>query len=258
GERGAWEITIPQPAPLMIAADVEHMKKSGVKTVAYIGFNDAWGDLVYEALQATAGPAGIRIVANERYARADSSVTPQVLKIIATRPDAVLTGGSGTPGALPHLALHERGYRGAVYSSHAVINSEFVRLGGAAVEGVIAPTGPVVVADQLPADNPLRASGLRFRALYQKANNDSNANPFAAYAYDCLVVLDDAVRRTASGPAKPGTPEYRAALRDALVSTKNVVGTHAVYDFTPGERYGTDERSRVLVQLRKGTWTLLD
>ena len=149
GDKGAWEITIPQPPELMVAADIPMMQKAGVKTVAYIGYSDAWGDLVYNALLQVKG-TDIKVIANERYARTDTSVTPQILKIIAMHPDAVLTGGSGSVGALPHIALAERGYRGHVYSTHAIINSEFVRVGGAAVEGLIAPTGTVVVAEQLP------------------------------------------------------------------------------------------------------------
>ncbi len=256
GERGAWEITIPQPVPLMISADVEAMKKAGVKTIGYIGFSDAWGDLVYDSLIKIVEPLGIKVVANERYGRADTSVTPQILKIMALRPDAVFTGGSGSPGALPHLALAERGYRGQVYSTHAIINSEFVRVGGAAVDGIVAPTGPVVVAEQLPDSNPIKKASLQFRALYEKANNEKSTDAFAAYSYDAMLILADAVKRAEAGAAKPGTPEFRLALRDALVSTKDVIGTHAVYNFTPGERYGTDERSRVVVKLDHGVWKL--
>ena len=147
----------------MVAADIPMMQKAGVKTVAYIGYSDAWGDLVYNALLQSVKGTDIQVIANERYARTDTSVTPQFLKIIALHPDAVLTGGSGSVGALPHLALAERGYRGHIYSTHAIINSEFVRVGGAAVEGLIAPTGPVVVAEQLPDSNPIKAVALRFR-----------------------------------------------------------------------------------------------
>jgi branched-chain amino acid transport system substrate-binding protein len=257
GERGAWEITVPQPASLMVAADVENMKKAGIKTVAYIGYSDAWGDLVYDALMKTAPAAGIQVITNERYARADTSVTAQALKIVAAHPDAVLTGGSGTPGALPHIALADRGYRGPEYSTHAIINKEFVRVGAAAVDGVIAPTGPVVVAEQLPETNPIRQVSLDFRTIYEKVNNEPPGDAFAAYAYDGWLIFADAAKRALAGGAKPGTPEFRLALRDAMVTTKDVVGTHAVYTFKPGERYGVDERSRVMVKLDKGAWKLL-
>ena len=216
GERGMWEITIPQPVPLMIAADLPQMQKDGVKTIAFIGYSDAFGDLVYDSLKQIVEPAGIKVTMNERFARADTSVTPQILKIIASRPDAVFTGGSASPGALPHLALAERGYRGHVYSTHAIINSEFVRVGGAAVEGLIAPTGPMVVADQLPDSNPIKAVALHFLELYEKANKEKSTDAFAAYGYDALLILADAIKRPAG---IPGTPEYRAALRTALTTT---------------------------------------
>ncbi len=258
GPRGDWEITIPQPAGLMVAADVADMRKAGIKTVGYIGYNDAWGDLVYDALKAQAEPAGIRIVSNERFARTDTSVTPQVLKIMSLHPDAVLTGGSGSVGALPHVALSERGYRGRVYSTHAIINSEFVRIGGNAVNGVIAPTGPIVVAEQLPDSNPIKAMDMKFRADYLKANGEPSTDAFAAYGYDAVVVLADAAKRVLAKNTQPGTPEFREALRAALYETHDVVGTHAVYSFKPGERYGTDERSRVMVTLDKGQWKLIN
>lgn len=256
GEAGTWTVTIPQPAPLMVGAVTRHMQANGVKKVAYIGFSDAWGDLVYGALQETTAGTGIEIVTNERYARADTSATAQALKIVAAAPDTVLTGGSGTPGALPHLALAERGYRGPQYGTHAIINPDFVRVGGSAVDGVIAPSGPVVVADQLADSNPIKAVAVKFKADYEKANGDDKPNAFAAYSYDAWLLFADAATR-ALPAAKPGTPEFRTALHDAMTSTKELVGTHGVYNFTPDSRYGVDERSRVLVQLTGGQWKLL-
>lgn len=256
GEEGAWMVTLPQPAPLMISAVVEQMKKDGVKTVGYIGFSDAWGDLVYDALQKSAAAAGIKVQTNERFARADASVTGQVLKVVAQRPDAVLTGTSGTPGALPYLALAERGYKGKIYGTHALINPDFVRVGGQAVNGLLAPTGPVVVAEQLPADSPMRKVAMDFRSAYEKVNGAPPTDAFSAYSFDAWLVFADAARR-ALATAQPGTPAFREALRDAIVSTKELVGTHSVYNFRPDDRYGSDERSRVVVRLDKGKWQLL-
>ncbi|WP_213954137.1 ABC transporter substrate-binding protein [Variovorax sp. dw_954] len=254
GEEGAWMVTLPQPAPLMVSAVVERMKKSGVKTVGYIGFSDAWGDLVYDALNKSAEPAGIKVVSNERYARSDTSVAGQVLKIVALRPDAVITGTSGTPGALPYLALTDRGYKGQIYGTHALINPDFVRVGGPSVDGLLAPTGPVIVAEQLPEGNPMRKVSMDFRAAYQKANGAAPTDAFSAYSFDGWLVMLDAASRT---KGEPGTPQYRVALRDAIVSTKELVGTHSVYNFKPDNRYGSDERSRVIVKLEKGQWKLV-
>ena len=257
GDDGAWMVTIPQPAPLMISAVVDQMKKQGIKTVGYIGFSDAWGDLVYDALMKSAGPAGIKVLTNERHARADASVTGQVLKIVAARPDAVITGGSGTPGALPYLALAERGYRGPIFGTHALINPDFVRVGGAAVEGMLAPTGPVVVAEQLPADNAIRKVALDFRSAYQKANGVAPTDAFSAYSFDAWLVFADAATRALATKTVPGTPQFRVALHDAINSTKELVGTHGVYNFKADSRYGSDERARVIVKLEKGQWKLV-
>lgn len=257
GPDGAWMVTVPQPAPLMINAVVEHMKKQGIKTVAYIGFSDAWGDLVYDSLTKSAGAAGIKVLTNERYARADTSVTGQVLKIVAAHPDAVITGGSGTPGALPYTALSERGYKGPIFGTHALINPDFIRVGGAAVEGLLAPTGPVVVAEQLPAANPIRKVAMDFRAAYQKANGVAPSDAFSAYSFDAWLLFADAAGRALAGKTEPGTVQFRTALHDAINSTKELVGTHGVYNFKADSRYGSDDRARVMVKLQKGQWKLV-
>ncbi|MCU4120830.1 ABC transporter substrate-binding protein [Variovorax sp. N23] len=250
-----WVMTVAQPTQLMIDAVVERMKRNGVKSVGYIGFSDAWGDLVYAALMKAAPAAGITVLGNERYARSDASVTGQVLKLLALKPEAVMTGGAGTPGALPFLALQERGFKGGVYGQHGLINPDFVRVVGAAGQGALMPTGPVIVAEQLPADHPSKKIGLDFRAVFQKVNNAPTTDAFSAYSFDGWLVFADAAAR-AMAKAEPGTPEFRVALRDAIFSTKELVGVHGVYTFKPGNLYGVDERARVIVKLDNGQWKL--
>ena len=249
----AWVFTVAQPTQLMIDAVVQRMKKDGVKTVGYIGFSDAWGDLVYNALMKAAPEAGIKVLGNERYARADASVTGQVLKLVAMKPDAVMTGGAGTPGALPFLALTERGFKGPMYGQHGLINPDFVRVVGAATQGAIMPTGPVIVAEQLPDNYPTKKIALDFRAAFQKVNNAPTSDAFSAYSFDGWLVFADAAARA---KGEPGTPEFRQSLRDAIATTKEVVGTHGVYNFKAGNLYGVDERARVLVKLENGQWKL--
>ena len=255
----SWVVTVAQPTQLMIDAVVERMKKDGIKTVGYIGFSDAWGDLVYDSLVKAAQPAGIKILGNERYARTDSSVTGQVLKLLAQRPDAIMTGGAGTPGALPFLALSERNYGGKIYGQHGLINPDFVRVVGNAGVGSQMPTGPVIVAEQLPADSPTRKIALAYREQYQKTNGSVPSDAYSAYSFDgWLVFLDSAQRALAKSKVEPGTTEFRQALRDAIFETKEVVGTHGVYNFKAGDLYGVDKRARVIVKLDKGgKWTLV-
>ena len=257
GEPGSWMVSIPQPPTLMVSVVVDYMKAAGVKTVGYIGFSDGWGDLVYGGLEKSAEPDGIKILTNERYARADTPVTAQALHIVSAEPDAVMTGGSGTPGALPFIALRERGYTKEIYGTPALINPDFVRVGGAAVEGVIASTGPVVVADQLPDSYPTKKISLDYQAAYQKANNEPARGAFGPYAFDGWLVLLDSTKRALATGAQPGTPEFRAALRDALVTAKDVVGTHGIYNFKPGDSFGVDKRALVLVKLVDGKWKLV-
>lgn len=257
GDGGPWVVQTPQPTPLLVQGIVDHMKARGLRTVAFIGFSDAFGDLMYDSLSQSAKAADIKVVANERYARSDSSVTAQVLRGLAARPDAVMLGGTGTPGALPVIALSERGYKGPLYGNHGLISADFLRLAGKAANGIICPTGPVTAAEQLPASNPIQKVALAFRAAFEKANGEAPTDSFSSYSFDGWLVFVDAAKRAMATGAKPGSPEFRAALRQALFTTKDVVGTQGVYSYTPADRHGVDDRSRVLVQIEDGKYKLL-
>jgi len=251
-----WLFTVPQPGNIWILPIVEDIKKRGLKNVAFIGFSDPWGDLCFNALKEVAGKYGITIVAEERYARTDNSVTGQVLKVLAAKPDAIFVGASGTPGALPHVALAERNWTGPTYGSPAVFNKDFVRIGGDAIEGMMAVTGPVGAWEQLPDSNPIKAVSAEFTKAYEGANGAGSANGFSAYSFDAVKMFSDAAPR-ALKKAKPGTPEFRTALRDELRDIKDLVGTQGVYSFKSGSPYGVDQRSVVLVKVEKGNWKLV-
>lgn len=249
-----WAIVMPQPPTLMVKVVVDRMKRDGVKQFAYVGFSDAWGDLVYNGAQKPAEADGLKILTNERYARTDTSVTGQVLKMMSTKPDAVLLGGAATQGALPPLALAERGYKGPLYGTPALLNADFIRVGGKAVEGVQVSAGPVIVAEQLPDSHFSKKISMEFRAAYQKANGTATTDGFSAYSFDAWLVFLDAAKRAMATGAKPGTPEFRVALRNAIFSTKDLVGTHAIYNYKPSDSYGVDERALVMVRLVNGQW----
>ncbi len=251
GER--WAICIPQPPPLMIKAVTDRMARNGTKTIGYIGFSDAWGDLVYNGAKAAQDAGKLTVTTDQRYTRTDTSVTGQILKVLATRPEGVLDGGSATQGALPLLALHERGYKGKIYGNPALVNADFIRVAGKAAEGIELPTGPVIVAEQLPDDHFARKLSLTFRDVYQKANGTPTTDSFSAYAFDAWLVMADAAKR-AMVTAKPGTPEFRTALKDAIFQTKELPGTEGVYNYTQASSYGADERSLVMVRLQNGAW----
>jgi len=257
GEDGPWVVQTPQPAQLLVKGIVDHMKGRGLKTVAFIGFSDAFGDLMYDSLVQNAKAADIKVVANERYARSDNSVTAQVLRAISAHPDAIMLGGTGTPGALPVIALSERGYKGPLYGNHGLISADFLRLAGKSADGIICPTGPVTAAEQLSEHNPIRKVALAFRAAFEKANGEAPTDSFSSYSFDGWLIFADAAKRAMATGAKPGSPAFHAALRQALFATQEVVGTQGVYTFSPADRHGVDERSRIMVQIENGKYKLL-
>jgi branched-chain amino acid transport system substrate-binding protein len=251
-----WSFVLPQTTELMMGAIAEHIKAKSLKSIVYIGYSDTWGDLVYKASDSHAGSSGYKLTTNERYARADTSVTGQILKIMAANPDAVIVGGSGTGGALPHVALVERGFKKPIYHNHGTVNAEFIKVGGKNVEGAVAVTGPLVVPEDLPESHPTKKVSLDFTQRYEKQFGAGTRNAFAGYSYDGFLLLNAAVPE-AMKKAKPGTAEFREALRVALENVKNVVGTHGVYNMDPKTHNGLDERARVLVQVQNGAWRLV-
>lgn len=251
GER--WGIAVPQTPQLMVKVIADHMKKEGVKTVGFIGYSDAWGDFVYNGAKAAEAEGGPKVTTNERYARTDTSVTAQALKVIATQPDAFIDGGSGTQGALPLLELRKRGFKGDFYGTPSLLNADFIRVGGDAAEGVEVSAGPVIVTEQLPDGHFAKEIGMKFHEAYKKVNGKEVTDGFSGYSFDGWLIFLNAAEK-ALEKAEPGTPEFRKALNDAIFSTKDLAGVHAVYNFTPESSYGVDERSLVIVKLVDGKW----
>jgi branched-chain amino acid transport system substrate-binding protein len=251
-----WVFKVPQNDSLMADAIAGHMAANGVKTVGFIGFNDAYGDGWIKEFTRAADAKGIKIVATERFARTDASVTGQALKLIGSHPDAVLIAGAGTPAALPQKALHERGYAGKYYQTHGIANNDFLRVGGKDVEGTILPAGPILVAAQLPDGNPIKKHALEYVSAYEAANGPGSVATFGAHAYDAATLLQAAIPE-ALKKGKPGTAEFRAALRDEMEAQKNLVMCHGIANMTPTDHNGFDDRARVMVTIADGKWKLL-
>ena len=248
-----WVFKTPQNDIMMSLAIASHMADAQVKTVGFIGFADAYGEGWYQEFSKAAALKGLQIVASERYARTDNSVTAQVLKLTGAKPDAVLIAGSGTPAALPQSALVERGYAGKVYQTHGVANNDFLRVGGKNVEGTFLPSGPVLVASQLPASHPLKKSASEYVAKYEAAYGKGSVSTFGAHAWDAGLLMAAAVP-VALKKAQPGTPAFRVALRDALEQVKELPGAHGIFNMSPNDHLGLDQRARVMVKIENGAW----
>ncbi|ATE61576.1 ABC transporter substrate-binding protein [Thauera sinica] len=255
-DKKKWVFKTPQNDLQMATAIIEHMAAKNVGKVAFIGFANAYGEGWYEQFKKLADVRGIEIAANERFNPADTSVTGQALKLISVKPDAVFIAGSGTPAALPQKALRERGYKGVVYQTHGVANNDFLRICGKDCEGTLLPVGPVQMARSLPDSNPVKKSSLAYVEKYEATYGKGTVSSFGAYAWDAGVLLDAAVPG-ALKKGKPGTPEFRAALRDGLEQIKEAAGATGIYSMSPTDHLGLDQRSRVMIEIRNGNWSLL-
>lgn len=251
----AWVFKTPQNDILMATAIAQHMSNHGVKTVAFIGFSDAYGESWFKEFSKAADLAKLKIVANERFARNDASVTGQVLKMMSQNADAVLIAGAGTPAALPQKTLKERGYKGKIYQTHGVANNDFLRVCGKDCEGTFLPAGPLLVAEQLPDSNPVKQAALTYKKAYEGAYGAGSVSTFGGHAWDAGLILQRAIP-VALKKGQPGTPAFREALRTAIEETKNLPASHGIFNMSPNDHSGLDQRARVMVEIVGGKWKL--
>ena len=251
-----WMFKTPQSDVMMATAIAENMSNAGVKSMAFIGFNNALGEAFYTEVAKYAELKGIKVVASERFSPTDTSVVGQILKIVSANPDAVVIGASGTPAATPVRALLERGFKGRIYHNHGVANREFLRVCGKDCEGTYLPTGPVMVASQLPDSNPVKKPATDFVKRYESKFGAGNVAAFAAYAWDAGLLLQRAIPE-ALKKAQPGTAEFRLALRDALENIRNEPSTNGIVNMSKTDHLGLDQRARVMVQIKGGDWKYL-
>lgn len=249
-----WSFKTPYNDVATAVVTVNSMKSLGIKTVATIAFNDAYGEGWVNEFVPAAERAGIKVLTKELFARNDTSVAAQVLKIVSANPDGVLIVASGSPGALPQATLQERGYKGKIYQTTGVVNNDFLRVGGKAVEGTLIAGDPVSVAAQLPDGHPAKAPGMAFAKKYDDAFGKGSASAFARYAWDAIMLLEAAIP-VASKSAAPGTNEFRAALRDAIESSKSVSTTAGLVTMSPTNHNGYSVDAPVMLQVEDGQFT---
>ena len=254
-EKKRWVFKTTQNDKIIADALIGHMKRVGVKTAAFIGYSDSYGESWHEEFIAQTQAAGIKVVADERYARTDTSVTAQTLKINAAAPDAVLVAGTGTAAVLPQVSLVDIGYKGRIYQTHGAATPDFFRIGGKKVEGTVLSASQMLVLPEIADSNPSKKIAQGYIDAYQKLYGAMPAT-FGANVFDAGLMLQVAVPKAAL-KGKPGTVEFRSALRDALEGTRELVATQGVYNLSPQDHSGFDERGRVLIVVKDGNWKLL-
>jgi len=255
-ERAKWSVSLPQPIPIVGKVLYDHMKAHNIKTVGYIGYSDSYGDLWINDLKKQGEPMGIKVTDEERFARPDTSVTGQVLKLVAANPDAILIGASGTAAALPQTELRNRGYKGLIYQTHGAASMDFIRIAGKAAEGVLMASGPVMDPEDQPDSALTKKPGMALVKAYEAKYGPNSRSQFAGHSYDAFQVLERIVP-VALKKAKPGTQEFRDAIREALLTEREIAASQGVYNFTEKDRYGLDDRSRILLTVKDGKYVLV-
>ncbi|MFB9953442.1 ABC transporter substrate-binding protein [Rhizobium puerariae] len=254
--KGKWTFILPQDAGLIARNLFAKMKADGVKTVGYIGFSDSYGDLWVNQFKALGEQYGVKIVAEERYARPDTSVSGQVLKLVAARPDAMFVGASGTGAALPQIALRERGFTGKIYQTHGAVTFDFLRIAGKAADNTVFASGPVMVAEAQPDSAQTKQEGLAYVTAYEKKFGAGTRTQFGAHVNDAMAILKKAIP-IALQKAKPGSPEFRAALRDAIETGGPFPASQGVFEYKPDDHLGLDDRAVVLLTAKDGKFELV-
>ena len=254
GRRWAFKLASPEAA--MLAVPLDYMKAHGGKTIGAIAFATAFGDAFTAALESEGAKRSLKITGVEKFNLNDTSVTPQALKLMAAKPDAIFMATSGTPGALPVIELRNRNFPGLLIANQGVANPDFLRVAGKAAEGVVLASSPVAVAEQLPANHPMRDGAMAFVNVYEAKWGANTRNLFGATTWDAYLLFAAAVP-TALKVAQPGTAAFRTALRDAMETGGEVKGSAGIYKMTPTDHNGTDNRSLVMVVVKDGLWKYL-
>ncbi len=253
--KDGWTFRLPQSNDVMAYAVVGLMKKQGVKTIGFLGYTDAYGELWLKSITAEGEKNGIKVIATERFARTDTGVTAQALKLAAANPDAMLIVASGSGAAMPEKAIVERGFKGRIYQTHAAAAKDLMRIGGKDVEGTFVVSGPAVVGDLLPDNHPSKKLAMDFVARYDKAYGAGSHNQFAGHAYDAGIVLEKIVP-VALKKAKPGTKEFRAALKDAIKGMGRTIFAHGVMNWSATDHWGYSPETGVMRVVKNGDWAL--
>ena len=251
-----WAFKMAPPEAVQGGSIFDHFQKNGGKTIAFIAVANAFGESWTSGVNRLTEARRIKTLAIEKYNANDTSVTAQVLKVMAANPDAVLIASFGTPAALPVIELRRRGYRGAIYLNQGVANVDFLRVGGKDLDGSYLPVAPALVAEQLADSDPIKKVAMEWVTAYEGRHGPGSRSLFGATAWDAFLILKE-VAPTALKAGAPGTAAFRRALRDGFERITNLVTSQGVYSMSEKDHVGADARAQVLVRIENGKWVLV-
>lgn len=233
---------------LAVATIYKHMQKHDIKKIGILTVTNAFGVSGRDQLVKQASDYGIRIVKEEAYGANDTDMTAQLTKIKGENPDAIVCWGTNPGPAVVAKNMRQLGLTMPLYQSHGVASPKFIELAGEAAEGIRLPTGKILVADLLPETDPQKAVLKKYISDYTQRYG-GGVSGFGGYAYDAMHMLAKALK---------GTGGDKAKIRDNLEKISNQVGISGVFTMTPQDHNGLGPEAFVMVEIRNGTWKLLD
>jgi len=222
------------------------MQAKGIKKIAILNSDVAFGTSGRDSLEKGAGGYGITVVARETFGNADTDMTPQITKIRASDAEATVIWATGPGLAISTKNHRALGIKTPLYLAHSSNDFNFLRLAGDAANGVLLPSSKIYVTAALPAGDPQKPVVERFVRDYEKKYGKPPAT-FAGNGYDATMMLVEAIRKVGTDPVK---------LRDAIESTRDYVGVTALYSYSPTDHYGTKPESVVMLTVKGGKFTL--
>ncbi len=242
-----WVFKTAQSDVLAVATVYRHMQANGIKKIGILTVAEAFGESGKNQLLTQAKDFGIEIVQSESFGAKDTDMTAQLTKIRKTEPQAIVCWGTNPGPAVVSKNVKQLDLQIPLYQSHGVASPKFIELAGTAAEGVMLPTGKILVAGLLPDEDPQKAVLLKYIEDYE-SKYKIPVSGFGGYAYDAMMMLKQAL---------PGTGGNKAKIRDNLEKIQNLVGISGVFNFSETEHNGLGPEAFVMVKIENGTWSLI-
>ncbi len=243
-----WVFKTAQSDLLAVAAIYKTMQAKGIKKIAILTVANSFGESGKNQLVAQAKDFGIEVALQESFGPNDTDTTAQLTKIKAASPDAIVCWGTNPGPAVVAKNVKQLKIDIPLYQSHGVASPKFIELAGESSEGIILPTGKILVTKLLAEDDPQKKILEKYEADYS-AKFKSNVSGFGGYAYDAMLILANAIK---------GSGGDKEKIRAALESTQKYVGVSGEFNFSATDHNGLSSDAFVMVEIKGGTWKLLD
>lgn len=244
-----WVFKTPHTDRMACEKIFVDMRSRGATKAALISGTGGFDRSMRAECLKVAAKHGVTIVADETYGAADTDMTAQLAKIKATPGvQAVLNAGFGQGPAIVTRNYRQLGLAQPLYQSHGVASKEYIKLSGAAAEGVRLPAAALLVADTLPDSDPQKKVVVAYKSAYE-GRFHQEVSTFGGHAYDGLMLAVGAMQRAGSTD--------KAKVRDALEATHGYIGTGGVVNMSPSDHLGLDLSAFRMLEVREGDWTLV-